>query len=854
MRIFMAFLAVAGLLPGQSGSRPSMLLDASDFERINRLVQTQPWVAAARSAIVTAAEQWPVTHLARYGLREWSVPPEGGQWTLWYVCPEHGVSLQFTPPDKHVCPIDKRVLSGWPYDQVIYSRRNSESAQAARDNALAWRLTGRSEFARASAKILLAYAGVYSSYPLHDINNKSETRSGARVGAQTLDESVWLIPMAWAYELIADSGALTAEDRAHVENDLLRAAAKVIQRYDAGKSNWQSWHNGAIGAVGFAVGDHELVAAAIDGASGFRFQMNNSVFDDGLWYEGAWGYHFYALEPLYTLAEMGWRAGYDLYAAPSLRKMFEAPLRFAFPNWTLPPFNDSAATQVLSNDRFFEIAYSRYADPLFATVLGRKARGREALYWGAETLPDVALEPPRESAVFEASGYAALRAGANDHTIILKFGPHGGGHGHYDKLNFVSFARGDTMALDPGTASYAAPTHATWDKMTVAHNTVVVDERTQSEATGRLLAFASQAEMSVARAEAGAAYKQASLDRTIYLTADYAVDVFNALSRDGQEHRFDWVYHNSGSATTTLATAPYTAFPSVNGYQHLTGGRSATTAGDWQVDFDMNTLLTTTYGSVWPSVAAVSGTFEYSRERAASGVASGRIRSDFTGGDGYILCGTPTISGAPAEVPRGLSVMVYGDNSGQKLALRIYDATNERFVYTVGPVNWSGWRLITANDPARWSHYLGNADGIIDTPVNTVAFEISSVAGAARQGTLDVDDITLDFEQAGKLIVADFERLSRRLRLWMLGAPGTTVVLGNGLGPGLTKPVPFAMARRRGLDARFVSLLEPYGESPRVTGFRALGPQSFEVSGIDFTDTFSLDDTGALHYRRQGGK
>ena len=43
--------------------------------------------------------------------------------------------------------------------------------------------------------------------------------------------------------------------------------------------------------------------------------------------------------------------------------------------------------------------------------------------------------------------------------LALKFGPRGGGHGHYDKLNFVTYANGSTMALDPGTQSYAAPTH-----------------------------------------------------------------------------------------------------------------------------------------------------------------------------------------------------------------------------------------------------------------------------------------------------------------------------------------------------------------------------------------------------------
>jgi hypothetical protein len=127
---------------------------------------------------------------------------------------------------------------------VVYANRHSDSANAARDNGLAYRFTGKKEFAQAGATILLAYADIYASYPVKDTNNRANATSGGRVTAQTLDEAGWLIPITWTYNLIADSGVL----------DLLRAAAAIIARDNAGMSNWQSWHNAAIGAVGFALG------------------------------------------------------------------------------------------------------------------------------------------------------------------------------------------------------------------------------------------------------------------------------------------------------------------------------------------------------------------------------------------------------------------------------------------------------------------------------------------------------------------------------------------------------------------------------------------------------------------------
>ncbi len=846
---------LAGPAPLEARPTPRLLLTADDFARIERMAKALPWASAARAGIVQAAESWPAAHNARYGLAQWQLPPEGGQWTLWYICPTHGVSLQFRGPGQNICPVDGQNYTGWPYDQVIYARRHSESAAAARDNGLAYRLTGNAAFAREAARILLAYASVYSTYPIKDVNNRLNATSGARVTAQTLDEAIWLIPMVWAYDLIADSGALDAAVRARIEQDLLRAAAAVIARNDARQSNWQSWHNAAIGAVGFALEDPALAARAVEGASGFRFQMRESVLGDGFWYEAAWGYHFFALEPLSLLAEMAARAGADLYAEPRLRLMFEAPLRFALPDWTLPPFNDSGNTNILTFDRLYEIAYARYGDPLYAAVLGRRARGREALYWGVEALPQTRAPSPA-SAVFSESGNAVLRAGpfdnsSTEHYLALKFGPHGGWHGHYDKLNFISFARGGIMAVDPGTQSYAAKTHDTWDKVTVAHNTVVVNQTTQAEATGRLLAFAALPAVSAVRADAGPAYKQAALERTVFLTPEYALDSFGARSTDGAEHRFDWVYHNYGTAATPLPLAPYSEFPSSNGYQHLTENRAALTADAWQVSFDMNESLLSSYGATFTNVTGIRATFQYSREQAASGLFAGKMGYDFSEAQGYILFSTPTLSGQPPEVPARLAVMIYGDGSGHRLALRLYDATDERFVYTVGPVNWTGWRLVTASDPAGWTHYLGNNDGVFDTPTKSVALELTYVSGRPAQGALYVDDIALEYPSAGRVPVADFERLLRGLRLWMLGAPETTVVVGNGLGPDLRKPVPFAMARRSGTEARFLSLLEPYGEAPRVTAFRALSADSFRVTAAEFDDRISLDGAGALRFARR---
>jgi hypothetical protein len=91
----------------------------------------------------------------------------------------------------------------------------------------------------------------------------------------------------------------------------------------------------------------------------------------------------------------------------------------------------------------------------------------------------------------------------------------------------------------------------------------------------------------------------------------------------------------------------------------------------------------------------------------------------------------------------------------------------------------------------------------------------------------------------------------RRLRVWQQSAEGTTVATGNGLGPNLLAPVPFAMSRRQGTATRFVSLLEPYREAPAVTAFRASSATAFQVTAAGFDDQVSFDSPGVLRYIRR---
>ena len=352
------------------------------------------------------------------------------------------------------------------------------------------------------------------------------------------------------------------------------------------------------------------------------------------------------------------------------------------------------------------------------------------------------------------------------------------------------------------------------------------------------------------RATAGpAAYKQATLTPTMLLTAEYTVDLFEAQATDGAGHIFNWAFHMDGTLSTELPTEPFTGFGQKNGYQHLTEPRAAQTSAAWQATFDPNPTGPAPYGSVYNSNANVRGTFQTTTEQAATGRSAAKATYEFNAA-GYVLYSTPILTGLPDALPTSLSVMIYGDGSGHRVGVRLYDAGGEKYVKPLGAVDWTGWkRFDIAADFANWTHYQGDGNNVFDVPVSQFVLELTALTTGAKTGALFIDDVTLQYE-SGPIVAADFETPQCNLRLWMLGAPETTVVTGTGVGPDLTHPVPFTIARRRGQSATFITLMELYRDAPRVAKFDQLPDGSLRIEGDTFTDTFRLTSQGVQSFSR----
>ncbi len=558
--------------------------------------------------------------VADFLARPVDVPQLPGGYYHDYFCPQHAVQLVFEPdsPRLHRCPVDGAAYSGEPFDSAWRWSVNNRLAESALRLAVLWKLEDEVGHRQRVQEILLDYAANYASY----MTSAGRPANHGIAQFSTLDEAVWVIPLAWSFDIVRPTLSQSQQDEI-VDKLLLPAAAFLTRRHFGGIHNFACWHNAAIGTVGAVTGNEELLAFAIDGPHGFHAQSREGILADGLWFEGSFSYHFYTVAALLSLAKATANLPrWDLRRERALSAVLRAPVLCAYPDGSLPATNDCWYFTSLNDDcchgvpkapAFYEIGYAWSADPLFGQVLDRAYRrgpreSLDALLFGASSLKED-RSPEPTSVNMEGSGYAILRSQpesqehaspSSEQYALLKYGAHGGGHGHPDKLSLNLYAQGSRQAPDLGTPGYGIDLFQGWYRQTISHNTVLLDGLSQPPVTGVCTEFSPDGPFQVAdatvawganpapsrdipldnvRRDALDAYAHVTMRRVVLARADYLVDIFLVVA--GEERRVDWIYRNAGDLHAVAESRP--ALPSAlegEGYEYITDLRSFTLDGD----------------------------------------------------------------------------------------------------------------------------------------------------------------------------------------------------------------------------------------------------------------------------------
>ncbi|MFF2482266.1 heparinase II/III family protein [Paenibacillus sp. NPDC058071] len=509
------------------------------------------------------------------------IPQEPGGWWHNYVCPEHHTELLFDPSEQDArlyrCPYGCE-LSGETFRGAWLVFKHQSLARRALQAAAVYAVTGDARHARLGKAIIVRYAEQFPHYPVHQ--GASAWMLKGRAFHQALTEAIWATTLIRAYLLLRDEGVSFEDEQADLErfwtmlgDSMGEYHAILTKERGNPENNYTAWLNAALSAVYAAQGEHGKLLAQLDREGGFRHHLAIAVRPDQLEFEGSVYYHAFVVRAYLISAEMALRAGEDIYrwAAPeeqSIAGMLEVLAQLAGPDGRLPALHDGPYWRepyALELAEIFEIGMSRFGDekllPMLADVYRRLypesgARlGLEAVLYGDGQLSSADEMAQRADAasgllsnpsiLLSDSGFAILTHSDNRLSGLVDFGPHGGPHGHFDKLHLMLRHREYTLSPDPGTVPYGSRLKKDWYAHTACHNTVTVGGRSQQEAEGECLRFEAADSYSYVWLRSAKAYEGAVLERHIRIERDWIVDWFEVEL--AETATIDWWFHVKGA-------------------------------------------------------------------------------------------------------------------------------------------------------------------------------------------------------------------------------------------------------------------------------------------------------------------
>lgn len=511
-------------------------------------------------------------------------------------------------------PVPKDPGGGYTHERHKANYRDMYNA------GLLYRLTGDERYSAYVAQVLLAYAQLYPSLPIHP-----EKRNGnkGKLFWQGLNEAVWLVHTIQAYEAVR--GALSQAERDRIEEGVLRPMALFLsvespETFDR-IHNHATWSTAAVGMAGYVLGENEWVQRALlgldkTGRRGFLRQLHELFSPDGYYNEGPY-YQRYALLPFVTFASVIDRyepeRGIFEYRQDVILTAIRATVELSY-NGLFFPLNDAIKSKGIDTEELVlgvAVAYARTGDPELLDIaqqqgkvlltqegfrvvqgiedgLSRPYVFNSRLFSDGSEGTSGALAVLRHQEAGEASGPGQA--------LVFKATSQGGGHGHFDKLGWQFYDYGAEIVSDYGAARFLnvaakdggryLPENKSWAKQTIAHNALVVDEVSHFGGNPEIAEqhhpevnfFSAREGVSLCSATMNSAYPDTSFTRTMAslpLATNQPPVVVDLLHvESAKEHQFDLPYHYQGqwmeaNFATRFESTRLEPLGSENGYQHL---------------------------------------------------------------------------------------------------------------------------------------------------------------------------------------------------------------------------------------------------------------------------------------------
>lgn len=528
------------------------------------------------------------------------VPKEPGGWWHQYVCPTHHTELLYDPVEEdaqqYFCPHGCR-LEGEAYRGAWLVFKHQEMARTALTGAALYSVCKEQRYADAANQILGDYAKQYPLYPEHP--NAQPWMLKGRAFHQALTEAIWSTTLIRAYLLLKDEDALWQQNEAllhrffhQLESSMTVYRNILIEDRQQPESNYTAWLNACLACIYAATKNADKMKVLIETRGGLQDHLSLAIRRDQLEFEGSIYYHIFVLRAYLIAAEMAAHLGLDLYdmsgeQGQTYQGMLEAMLPLTSQNGELPALHDGPYQRLpyaREIAEVFEIGLSQYGDRRYIPIIQEAYRqisgeperyGIEALLYGNGQLTEevdvsddqINMDEDEGqvavvSRLYPDSGFVVGKHSGNRLAFVADFGPHGGSHGHDDKLNLVVIHDEGFVLPERGMVPYGSELRKDWFSRTQSHNTVSIGGTTQHEHTGTCQRFEVGDHYTYAWLRSDEAYPGAVLERHLCVSNAWLLDWFTVTTV--QDQMIEWWMHalhglkgSKETNLTPLASSPF---------------------------------------------------------------------------------------------------------------------------------------------------------------------------------------------------------------------------------------------------------------------------------------------------------
>ncbi|MCX4967676.1 heparinase II/III family protein [Streptomyces sp. NBC_00654] len=473
---------------------------------------------------------------------------ERGGWWHAYICPAHGVELEHGdllagvfPAGgarcAHGCRVDNEAVRGaWT---VL-----SHQAWARHLRVLAHRGGQDSE----AVARLVEYAALYAELAVDRHGEAQTWMLRGRLFHQALTDAIWAVNVGDTVSTLAERGVQGLAVLLPLLDDLEQAALdarEVLTGQGHLASNYTAWLNSAGAAASraaAAVRGREWDGAEewLEGEGGLYAHLRAAVAEDGWEWEGSTYYHGFVLRAALLALRSTDPSAIPADVVGVLAGMTDVLATVATPGGILPALHDGPYLRAPLALEWLELVAlaqqlvpSAALEPVAARAreeLGAADDGLDALLDGWFAGPPLPERPAPATpvTVYPVAGYGVLRA-AGIHALV-DFGPHGGSHGHRDKLSLYLYGDTTPWQPDPGQVPYAHTEFRDLYASTEAHPAFRVDGAEQAECAGTLLG----SDAVSVTAEVTGAYEGVRAVRHVAVGACYLVDLLTVTGRQAR--------------------------------------------------------------------------------------------------------------------------------------------------------------------------------------------------------------------------------------------------------------------------------------------------------------------------------